>query len=208
MNKILIYVHDPMCSWCWGFEPVRTKLFNTLEKSITVKRFVGGLAPDSNEPMPQQMQTMLKNTWHKIEQAIPGIQFNYDFWDLCNPRRSTYPSNRAVIAARLQDASFDELITYKIQQAYYMQAKNPSDNSVLIELARELGLNAGQFSQDLTSEKVEVLLQKELQYTRKLGLNTFPSIAYQVDKKVYTIELDYNNMDNMLAQIHYIDGLD
>ena len=82
MDKTLIYVHDPMCSWCWGFEPVRKKLFNHLHPSITIKRYVGGLAPDSNEPMPQQMQTMLQNTWRKIEQTIPGTEFNYDFWTL------------------------------------------------------------------------------------------------------------------------------
>ena len=180
MEKTLIYVHDPMCSWCWGFEPVRKNLFDTLDPNITIKRFVGGLAPDSIEPMPSQMQTMLKNTWQKIEHSIPGTTFNYNFWTQCQPRRSTYPSNRAVIAARLQNEKYDTLITHRIQQAYYKEAKNPSDDAVLIELAHDIGLNVKKFTKDLNSEKVNTLFEKELMYTRKLGMNSFPSLALQV----------------------------
>jgi len=119
LEKTLIYVHDPMCSWCWGFEPVRKQLFQRLNPNIKVKRLLGGLAPDSHAPMPLEMQVFLQNTWRKIENHIPGTQFNFDFWTKCQPRRSTYPANRAVIAARLQGEQFDELMTTKIQQAYY-----------------------------------------------------------------------------------------
>lgn len=207
MEKTLIYVHDPMCSWCWGFEPVRKKLFDALDTSVNIKRFVGGLAPDSSDPMPLQMQTMLQNTWRKIEQTIPGTTFNYNFWEQCQPRRSTYPSNRAVLAAKLQKPEYDEIMTHRIQQAYYVEAKNPSDDSVLIELARDIGLDAEKFTLDLNSEKVQNMLQQELMYTRNLGLNSFPSLAFQVKNNVYSIALDYNNMKSMLAQVHKIEAI-
>lgn len=200
-----------MCSWCWGFEPVKKDLFNRLEANIIIKRYVGGLAPDSNEPMSPQMRTMLENTWRKIETAVPGTKFNYDFWKYCQPRRSTYPSNRAVIAARLQDIKYDELITFRIQQAYYSQAKNPSDESVLIELASDIAMSSDfeidRFIKDLRSDNVENLLQQEIQFTRQLGLNSFPSLAYQFKDKVYSIKLDYNNASNMLTQIEQINRL-
>jgi putative protein-disulfide isomerase len=31
MKNILYYVHDPMCSWCWGFETTRQKIFDELD---------------------------------------------------------------------------------------------------------------------------------------------------------------------------------
>ncbi|WP_426358393.1 DsbA family protein [Pseudocolwellia sp. HL-MZ19] len=211
MNKTLIYVHDPMCSWCWGFEPVRSRLFNSIDSSVSIKRFVGGLAPDSNEPMPQDLQNMLKDTWRRIEQNIPGTVFNFDFWTKCQPRRSTYPSNRAIIAARQQGVEYDEQMTHLIQSAYYSQAKNPSDESLLIELASELSktsnFNCEQFINDLGSKEVQALFEQELDYTRSLGVNGFPSLVYQSGNKLYSIGLDYNNADNMLAQIKQIDAL-
>ncbi len=47
MQDTLIYVHDPMCSWCWGFTSVYKQLVDQLPADIEIRRLVGGLAPDS-----------------------------------------------------------------------------------------------------------------------------------------------------------------
>ena len=70
---------------------------NTDKLSIEYK--VGGLAPDSDEPMPLDMQQFLQQTWHRIEQQL-GTKFNHDFWHTAQPRRSTYPACRAVLVAK------------------------------------------------------------------------------------------------------------
>jgi putative protein-disulfide isomerase len=44
------------------------------------------------------------------------------------------PILRAVIAAREQGIDYNEAMISRIQQAYYLEARNPSDNSTLIEL--------------------------------------------------------------------------
>jgi putative protein-disulfide isomerase len=202
MNSTLIYVHDPMCSWCWGFEKVRQQLFDSLKGQINIRSLVGGLAIDSNEAMPKEMQVFLQDTWRKIEHSIPGTVFNFAFWSDCEPRRSTYPSNRAVIAARLQGEHFDELMTKRIQQAYYEEARNPSDNSVLIELADDIGLNINIFTAALNSEKIQQLLLEEIQLTRALGVNSFPSLMVENEGNLTHIVLNYNEVDDLLEQIH------
>jgi len=206
MNKTLYYAHDPMCSWCWGFEPVRQQFFNALPADVKIVRLVGGLAPDSQEPMPIAMQETLQSIWKKIQVTIPNTHFNFDFWTLCKPRRSTYPSNRAVLAAKLQGDEFDTLMTLRIQQAYYTQAKNPSDVDVLIELANDIGLNPKTFAIDIQSNAIQQTLEQQLSFARSLGLNSFPSLAYQVNNKIYSISLDYLNANNMLKQVRAIDA--
>ncbi len=201
MNTILIYVHDPMCSWCWGFESVRQQLFSRLPKALQVQRLVGGLAPDSMQPMPIEMQNFLQQTWRKIAIRIPGTNFNHAFWEECSPRRSTYPSNRAVIAARLQGEHFDQIMTYKIQYAYYQQAKNPSDNTTLIQLAEEMELDLERFIMDLNSESLQQMLLEEIKLCRRLGMNSFPSLTLRKGEDLKQIRLDYNNADSMLKQI-------
>ncbi|MFT5452661.1 MAG: putative protein-disulfide isomerase [Enterobacterales bacterium] len=202
MNSTLIYVHDPMCSWCWGFEKVRQQLFANLAGQMNIRRLVGGLAIDSNETMPKDMQIFLQETWRNIESSIPGTEFNFAFWTDCKPRRSTYPSNRAVIAARLQGENLDELMTTRIQQAYYEEARNPSDNSVLIELADDIGLNINTFAADLSSDKIQQLLLEEIRLTRSLGMSSFPSLVVDNDGNLTHIKLNYNRVDDLLEQIH------
>ena len=126
MQDTLIYVHDPMCSWCWGFEPTRRKIFEALAGRIAGSAYGRrSLPPILNAPMPEAMRSMLQQTWHRIEQTIPGTEFNFEFWQKCSPRRSTYPANRAVIAAREQGDEFDSQMTARIQRAYYLEAKKP-----------------------------------------------------------------------------------
>lgn len=166
MKDTLIYVHDPMCSWCWGFEPTRKIIFEAIGNRMQIRRMVGGLAPDSDQPMPESMRLMLQQTWQRIEQSIPGTRFNYAFWDDCSPRRSTYPANRAVIAARQQGDSFDPVMTARIQQAYYLEAKNPSDYSVLVDLAADIGLDVERFAESLESDALQQQLLAEIESAR------------------------------------------
>ena len=202
MNSTLIYVHDPMCSWCWGFEKIRQQLFASLKGQMNIRSLVGGLAKDSNEAMPKDMQIFLQDTWRKIEHSIPGTEFNFAFWSDCEPRRSTYPSNRAVIAARLQGEYFDELMTTRIQQAYYEEARNPSDKSVLIELADDIGLDIDTFTAAINSDKIQQLLLEEIQLTRALGVNSFPSLVVENAGNLTHLVLNYNKVDGLLEQIY------
>jgi putative protein-disulfide isomerase len=201
MQNTLIYVHDPMCSWCWGFEPTRKIIFETVADRMQIRRMVGGLAPDSDQPMPESMRLMLQQTWQRIEQSIPGTRFNYAFWDECSPRRSTYPANRAVIAAREQGESFDPVMTARIQQAYYLEAKNPSDNSVLVELAADIGLDVERFAARLESDALQRQLLVEIEGTRAMGINSFPSLAVHRDGILRHIGLSYTDPGAMLSQI-------
>ncbi|MCP4875661.1 MAG: DsbA family protein [Gammaproteobacteria bacterium] len=204
MQDTLMYVHDPMCSWCWGFEPTRRVLFEAVSGIMPIQRMVGGLAPDSDVPMPDSMRNMLQQTWHRIEQTIPGTRFNFEFWEQCSPRRSTYPANRAVIAAREQGVEYDLAMTAKIQQAYYLQARNPSDNETLIELATEIGLDTRQFANSLLAESTQLSLEEEIQATRRLGIDSFPSLAVHKAGELHHIGLNYLDAGAMLAQIENI----
>ena len=46
MSRTLIYVHDPMCSWCYGFENTRRHIVDALDGRMPVRRLLGGLAPE------------------------------------------------------------------------------------------------------------------------------------------------------------------
>lgn len=206
MQTTLYYVHDPMCSWCWGFEPTRARLFSALAGRILIRRLLGGLAPDSAAPMPDSMRRSLQQTWSRIQQVIPGTEFNFDFWTDCAPRRSTYPSNRAVIAARLQGAAFDQPMTTRIQRAYFIEARNPSDNETLIALAEGIGLDAERFASDLVDDTTQQKLLAEIRTARELGIDSFPSLAVVSGDNLAHIGLNYTDADAMLDQIEGLIG--
>lgn len=194
---ILYYIHDPMCSWCWGFRRSWDLIQKQLPAHIKIKWVLGGLAPDSSELMPLDLQNKIKGHWQRIQKLIPGVEFNYHFWTQCQPRRSTYPACRGVLAAKKQDAAFMLAMNDSIQKAYYLHAKNPSDDHVLIELAKELGLDEKQFSIDLQSSSVEKQLRNEIKLYHDLaslaGISGFPSLVLKIKGNVLAVPIDYTD---------------
>lgn len=200
-STTLFYIHDPMCSWCWGFSHTWNKVKNSLPSEINVQYILGGLAPDSSEVMPNEMREYIQMNWHKIEQKIPGVSFNYTFWDSCTPKRSTYPACRAVIAVKNQNSELEQTMVKLIQQAYYLDAKNPSEDDVLISLAKTLDLDIKQFTQDLNSEPTQQLLSNDIALMQSMGVSSFPSLVLQTTNRIKSITIDYNNPKLILNQI-------
>lgn len=197
----LYYTHDPMCSWCWAFRPTWDRLLGELPPDLRVRRLLGGLASDSREPMPEQMQRYLEQTWERIQQVVPGTRFNFEFWRKCQPRRSTYPACRAVIAASAQDPGREEAMTLAIQQAYYLDARNPSDDDTLIALAGALGLDTDRFAADLNSPATHAELARQIEHTHRLGATGFPSLILEQDGRHRLLRIDYNQPQALLDQI-------
>jgi putative protein-disulfide isomerase len=204
-NTTLYYVHDPMCSWCWGYRPtwdtLQAQLQQQLGQQLTIKYLVGGLAPDSDLPMPRPMQQMLQQTWQKITQQL-GTKFNHDFWHLCQPRRSTYPACRASIIAR--QYRLEKQMINAIQQAYYLNAKNPSDLDTLVAIAIQVGIPEAPFVEQLTANDIDKQLLQEINLAGQLPIQGFPSLVLMVDNNAYSIRLDYHQWQTSLADIRTI----
>ena len=190
-----------MCSWCWGFKKTFTRLQEELPSKLKLTYLLGGLAKDTNNPMPKIMQRNIQDTWHQIEKEIPGTSFNFSFWQNNTPRRSTYPACRAVIAARKLNPNKHQEMIIAIQDAYYKRALNPSDNTVLAQLASEISLDKTLFNDSLDSPEIKSELDHEVALSRKLGAQGFPSLIINHSNKTNFISIDYNNHQPMLDSI-------
>ena len=198
MKNKLYYIHDPMCSWCYAFKKDYDLLKMKLPSNIEIINIVGGLAKETNEVMPKDMQEKIESIWYEIEK-LTGTKFNHDFWKLCVPRRSTYLACKAVLCAKEENKE-NEMID-AIQEAYYQKAQNPSDENTLINLAMNLGMDKIKFKDNLRSEKIEQLFQENLEKRRKLKVFSFPSLVLQYKKELYPINIEYNNVEKIVKQI-------
>lgn len=206
MTATLYYIHDPMCSWCWGYRPVWEALQQALPKAITVQYVAGGLAPDTDTPMPVEQQKAIQQHWHNIQQKL-GTEFNFDFWTENTPYRSTYIACRALIVAQQQ--GFYSQMLDAIQRAYYLRALNPSNSDVLVQLVTELSqqsslsqiVNVEQFKKALNSIETQDKLNKEILLAQALTQQGFPSLVLEQNGKRYSITVDYLNYKRSLTQI-------
>ena len=190
-----------MCSWCWAFKPTWDNVTSAVLGKVKVDYILGGLAPDSNQPMPIETREYVKGNWKRIQGMIPDTRFNYDFWTSCEPRRSTYPACRAVICAKQQNPDFENLMIYGIQKSYYLEAQNPSNDDVLIDIAENLGLDIDKFKLDLKSSQVNKILLNEIKLARSMDMNSMPSLVLQINGTLKRINIDYLDANYIIKQI-------
>ena len=187
-----------MCSWCWAFRPKMLLLRENLPGGIKWQNVLGGLAPDSDQPMPEQTRLMVQAHWRQIESSL-GTAFNFDFWTKNQPRRDTYKGCRAVIAASYQRA--EERMIESIQKAYYLRAMNRPDPQGPTGLAVELELDSRKFMEDFESVQTEAELRSQLLLRDKLMVRNFPSLVLEHDSRYTLIGHDYVNYRKSLEEI-------
>ncbi len=199
----LLYVLDPMCGWCYGFQP-ELETFLRKYPSADVDWIMGGLAPDSDQPMDESLRQTISSYWYQIEEKTQ-VAFNHDFWKLNTPYRSTYPACRAVIAAESLRAKSAHQMVKAIQSAYYLEAKNPALEDTLIACACAIDLDKKLFSEMLESEEIEERFQQHLSITYQLKVSGFPALFYVNDRsEAYPLALGYSPADTLEKQLKQI----
>ena len=200
-----IYVMDPMCAWCFAFQP-ELETFLSRFPGAQIDWVMGGLAPDSTIPMDAELQKTIAGYWQQIETRTQ-VRFNHDYWQLNTPYRSTYPACRAVISAEMIKPNSSQAMVKAIQTAYYCDAKNPSLVETLIECADTVGVNIEKFKFALSSEETAMHFQQQLMLSQKLQVSGFPALFY-IDNanRACALTLGYTCFNTLLQRLCEIDN--
>ena len=198
-----LYVMDPMCAWCYGFQPELEQFISTIPNA-DVEWVMGGLAPDTEDPMAENIKQSISSYWYEIEKRAQ-VTFNHDYWKLNTPYRSTYTACRAVISAETLEAKNAQKMVKAIQSAYYLEAKNPSLDETLIGCAKSIGLDENQFVEVFKSEQTEQRLQHDLDLTRQLQVRGFPALFAIGDgnrNRVYPLTLGFCGAEALIERLN------
>src|SRR4051812_16092040 len=116
----LIYVGDPMCSWCYGFGKELSTVLEA-EPSLQLEIVVGGLRAGGTEVLDAAGKQFRLTHWARVE-AASGLPFNRD---ALMAREGfvydTEPICRAVVAARRLGPEAPLLDVFRaLQRAFYV----------------------------------------------------------------------------------------
>ena len=95
----IIYVGDPLCSWCWGISPHLSKLKAHYKEEMEFEILLGGLRPGGGEKWNDQFKNFLRQHWEHVTE-LSGQPFGYKIFDRDDFNYDTEPPCRAVRVAR------------------------------------------------------------------------------------------------------------
>ncbi|MGE5096276.1 MAG: DsbA family protein [Betaproteobacteria bacterium] len=175
MSVRLLYVGDPMCSWCYGFGPqLRTLLAS--RRDVELDLLMGGLRPFNREPMSDAFRAMLREHWDHVANAS-GLPLDPAALQIEGFHYDTEPACRAVVTTRRLDPSKAFDYYGAVQAAFYRDAKDVTRAETLAGIAAEHGFDARVFAAELESEDARADTRRDFEETQRLGVGGFPTLA-------------------------------
>ncbi len=175
MNARLLYVMDPLCSWCWGFLPVLQALAaQAAEQGVTTHVVVGGLRSESLPMTPAQRVRVLGH-WQQVN-ASTGQLFDFNAGMPQGFVYDTTPACRALVAARRLDAGKVLALLERIQQAFYREGQDLSRGPLLGELAERAGYARRTFAKCFDSMETAEETRADFEWVQRLGIAGFPTL--------------------------------
>jgi putative protein-disulfide isomerase len=205
----LIYIADPMCSWCYGFGPELSGLLDALP-GTAVEIVVGGLRAYNTQVMDQALKTTLLSHWRHVEQAS-GLPFSESGLARAGFIYDTEPACRAVVAARMLRLELSPSAPlnafHAIQRAFYAQGLDVTRGDVLAEMAStavaESGgqIDAAAFRAVWAAEETKAATRNDFAQAQRWGVSGFPTLILEREQALNLVTSGYTSTAVMLERI-------
>jgi putative protein-disulfide isomerase len=174
-HKRLIYIADPMCSWCYGFAPSMEALARHFGDRLPIGVLTGGLRAGYATPMSESDKEVMRGHWERVTQAS-GQPFDFGFFDRAGYVYDTEPACRAVVTMRRLHPQLTLSFQDRIQEAFYAQNRDVTQSPVLGELAGDAGVDPQLFEAELASAQSRSDTMRDFLIVQELGVQGFPTL--------------------------------
>ncbi|WP_354678230.1 DsbA family protein [Cupriavidus plantarum] len=210
----LIYIGDPMCSWCYGFGKEMTALRATLSErypDLPLRILVGGIRAGATDVLDDAGKRFRLQHWARVEQAS-GLPFNREaFIARQGFVYDTEPICRAVVTARSLFPEANLLEVFRaLQRTFYVEGRDTTNGKVLADAAvaaltaQGHQITAEKFLEVWSGDAVIAETAHDFRTVRQWGVNSFPVVALRAGEKLYQVAAGYTPVDALLDQFEHI----
>ncbi|SNR91214.1 putative protein-disulfide isomerase [Pseudomonas segetis] len=197
MQTRLLYVMDPMCSWCWGFAPVFQSLAEQAQaQGVELHLIAGGLRTGNGAALDNSTRNYILEHWRAVADAT-GQPFSFDGALPDGFVYNTEPACRALVTARSLDPQSTWPLVKLIQQAFYAEGRDVTQASVLVELAEEAGLPRIVFAEAFDSVEQQAATADDFTWVQDLGIAGFPTLLAERDGQLALVTNGYQPLDSL-----------
>ncbi len=198
-QNTLIYIGDPMCSWCYGFGPEITEIKDKLPEGVGFQMIMGGLRPYGTQKM-SELSEFLKEHWVEINERT-GQPFSYDILKQSDFIYDTEPACRAVVTARKMDEGKALAFFKAVQQSFYKDNNNTALTTTYSDIAGSLGMDKATFEKLFLSEEMKKATATDFEVAGQMGVNSFPSLVLKKGEEYFLVGRGYAEAEGILETI-------
>ncbi|MDW5443495.1 DsbA family protein [Polaromonas sp. SM01] len=192
----LLYVGDPMCSWCYGFAVPLTQL-RAQFPALPVKLMLGGLRAYNTQVMDAALKNKLRQHWGHVAQRS-GQPFSDHLFEREDFIYDTEPACRAVVTVRQQAPELALPMYEAIQQAFYAQGRDVTQAAVLAKLWQQVSGPAGQaldFLRTFDSDAARQATRDDFSQVQRWGISGFPTLLVLAQGQAHLLSNGYTEAE-------------
>jgi putative protein-disulfide isomerase len=199
----LVYIGDPMCSWCYGFGKELAALTARVP-DLDLEIVVGGVRAGATEVLDEAGKRFRLQHWTRV-QALSGLPFNREaFMALEGFVYDTEPVCRAVVAARRFGGNRELPVVFRtLQSAFYAEGRDTTDGHALSQIAvtalRAAGVlvSVDEFFQTWAAEVTIEKTQRDFARAKALGATSFPTLLLETGNQAFVVSSGYASVDEL-----------
>src|SRR5215210_9593045 len=183
----LIYIADPMCSWCWGFAPTIESISQRFGESLPIRLMMGGLRPGTTKPLDEAGRRTIREHSEHVREAS-GQPFDFRFFEREGFVYDTEPASRAVVVVRRAGVADPLAFLHRVQAAFYVENRDVTNEQVLADIAMQSGLDRETFLQAFRGEEAKQETWGDFASAQRAGITGFPTLVAGVGQEApYTL---------------------
>jgi putative protein-disulfide isomerase len=198
----LIYVGDPMCSWCYGIGQNLEDVMEKYSDKLDYELVMGGLRPYNTQSM-SELKSFLTHHWEDVNKAS-GQVFTYGILDDTQITYDTEPPCRATVIARdmapLQAFKFFKCT----QEAFYQDNKNMHLVESYHSILDELKMDKEEFTKRFHSAEMKEKVKLDFAKSSSMGVSSFPTIILEYKGQYHLIAKGFATVDQMSERIEVV----
>nr|WP_314614831.1 DsbA family protein [uncultured Pseudomonas sp.] len=196
MTARLLYVMDPMCSWCWGFAPVAAALIaQAAEAGVPTRLVLGGLRSGGSALDASTRRYILEH-WQAVSEAT-GQPFRFDGAMPDGFVYDTEPACRALVTARELDAERVWPLLALIQASFYEQGVDVTTAPQLVELAERAGFDRALFAEAFARADMRAATAADFSWVQDLGIAGFPTLLAERNGQLALLTNGYQPLESL-----------
>lgn len=196
MTARLLYVMDPMCSWCWGFAPVAAALITQAREAGVPTRLIPGGLRTGGTALDASTRKYILEHWQAVADAT-GQPFRFDGAMPDGFVYDTEPACRALVAARELDAERVWSLLASIQRGFYERGLDVTTAPQLVEQAEQAGFDRAAFAEAFASADTRAATAADFSWVQDLGIAGFPTLLAERNGQLALLTNGYQPLESL-----------
>lgn len=201
MEKVLHYIHDPLCGWCYAAEALTEAAAGLAAGQFEIRLHAGGLFHSTRLSDAKRAHIRIADA--RIGE-MTGQVFGQAYLNgLLGDPRTVYDSaqpTRGILAADKVKPGSALPMLKALQRAHYRNGLRIVETPTIVEVAESIGLDAAQFAgafETVGKKELAGHLERTHELMREVGAHGFPTFVAQAGAhfEVLPHERFYGNAD-------------